>query len=381
MMKARVILWDMDGKGKKWLEENIHGDRIDLVQIIPSYEKNVQLVNDDIDLLLIANEVIDITIMQMLERVGFGSDRVVFLYSLNSWYDKFDQAAFLMKDQVGGMRRLLFWHHECCAKDYCSCRVEGLTFIASVKDKVIMPTMMRDGQIWSAGEMRLFYKLAHEYYVLRDDEPGYFLDLGANIGTTGIYFRKKLDMNMEIIAFEPNDNNNKLLQINLLLNGLAGEAYAESYGLSDRRENRQLYYDENNPGGTSLVKNSGGMTAEVPLISLDEYFEESGLDDARIKYIWIDTEGFEPFVVGGAMNILKKRAIPLYMEFNPYLWNKQGHLQTMADCLREAGYTRYILIQEYMEGRKEIWPVDSLVAFKDAGPNFQRDIFLIKGNT
>ena len=243
-----------------------------------------------------------------------------------------------------------------------------------------MPTMIRDGKVWSADEMHLFYRLAHEYYVLRDDEPGYFLDLGANIGTTSIYFRKKVDTNVEIVAFEPDDSNNKLLQINLLLNGLAGEAYAESYGLSDRRENRQLYYDENNPGGTSLVKNSGGMTAEVPLISLDEYFEESGLDDARIKYIWIDTEGFELFVVGGAMNILKKRAIPLYMEFNPYLWNKQGHLQTMADCLREAGYTRYILIQEYMEGRKEIWPVDSLVAFKDAGPNFQRDIFLIKGN-
>ena len=166
----------------------------------------------------------------------------------------------------------------------------------------------------------------------------------------------------------------------MMLNGLVGEAYVESYGLSDRRENRELYYDENNPGGTSLVRNSGGTTAEVPLISLDEYFEESGLDDARIKYIWIDTEGFEPFVVGGATNILKRRVIPLYMEFNPYWWNKQGLLQTMTDYLREAGYTGYILIQEYMEGRKEIWPVDSLIAFKDAGPDFQRDIFLIKGN-
>lgn len=379
-MKARIILWDMNGKGKTWLEENLWAERIELVQTIPPYEKNVQLNDDAIDLLLIANEVIDITIMQMLERVGFSSDRVVFIYSLASWYDKFDQAVFLMKNHAGGMKRLLFWYHECRAKDYCSCKIEDLTFIASVNDKVIMPTMMRDGQVWSADEMHLFYKLAHEYYALRDDEPGYFLDLGANIGTTSIYFRKKIDTNVEIIAFEPNDNNNKLLQINIMLNGLVGEAYVESYGLSDRRENRELYYDENNPGGTSLVRNSGGTTAEVPLISLDEYFEESGLDDARIKYIWIDTEGFEPFVVGGATNILKRRVIPLYMEFNPYWWNKQGLLQTMTDYLREAGYTGYILVQEYMEGRKEIWPVDSLIAFKDAGPDFQRDIFLIKGN-
>ena len=379
MMKARVILWDMDGKGKKWLEENIHGDRIELVQIIPSYEKNVQLVNDDIDLLLIANEVIDITIMQMLERVGFGSDRVVFIYALISWYEKFDLAAFLLKDKVGGIRRLIFWYHECGAKDYYSCKVENLTFIASVKDRVIMPTMIRDGKVWSADEMHLFYRLAHEYYVLRDDEPGYFLDLGANIGTTSIYFRKKVDTNVEIVAFEPDDSNNKLLQINLLLNGLAGEAYVEAYGLSNRRENKVLYYDETNPGGTSLVRNSGGTTSEASLISLDEYFAESGLDDAKIKYIWIDTEGFEPFVIGGARNILRKRAIPLYMEFNPYLWNQQGLLQTMVDYLRESGYTDYILIQQYMEGKREVFPLDTLMAFKDVSQYFQQDIFLLKG--
>lgn len=379
MMKARVILWDMDGKGKKWLEENIHSDRIELVQIIPSYEKNVQLVNDDIELLLIAKEGIDRDILKMLECVGFGRDRVVFLYALTSWYEKFDLAAFLLKDKAGGMRRLIFWYHECGAKDYYSCKVENLTFIASVKDRVIMPTMIRDGKVWSADEMHLFYRLAHEYYVLRDDEPGYFLDLGANIGTTSIYFRKKVDTNVEIVAFEPNDSNNKLLQINLLLNGLVGEAYVEAYGLSDRRENKVLYYDETNPGGTSLVRNSGGTTTEVPLISLDEYFAESGLDDAKIKYIWIDTEGFEPLVVGGARNILKRRAIPLYMEFNPYLWNQQGLLQTMVDYLRESGYTDYILIQQYMEGKREVFPLDTLMAFKDVSQYFQQDIFLLKG--
>ena len=369
----------MDGKGKKWLEENIHSDRIELVQIIPSYEKNVQLVNDDIDLLLIAKEGIDRDILKMLECVGFGRDRVVFLYALTSWYEKFDLAAFLLKDKAGGMRRLIFWYHECGAKDYYSCKVENLTFIASVKDRVIMPTMIRDGKVWSADEMHLFYRLAHEYYVLRDDEPGYFLDLGANIGTTSIYFRKKVDTNVEIVAFEPNDSNNKLLQINLLLNGLVGEAYVEAYGLSDRRENKVLYYDETNPGGTSLVRNSGGTTTEVPLISLDEYFAESGLDDAKIKYIWIDTEGFEPLVVGGARNILKRRAIPLYMEFNPYLWNQQGLLQTMVDYLRESGYTDYILIQQYMEGKREVFPLDTLMAFKDVSQYFQQDIFLLKG--
>lgn len=379
-MKARVILWNINGNGKKWLDDNIHAERVEIVQVIPPHEKDVQLITDDVDMIWLATEIIDLGLMKMLDYVGVHSERVIFIYSLASWYEHFDQAIFLLKDRAGGMRRLLLWNYECNTKDYCSCKVEDLTFIASATDRVIMPLMMRDGQVWSAEEMHLFYQLAHEYYELRDDVPGYFLDLGANIGTTSIYFRKKVDTSVEIIAFEPDDSNNKLLQINLLLNGLVGEAYVEAFGLSDRRENKVLYYDEINPGGTSLVRKSGGRTTEVPLISLDEYFAESGLDDGKIKYMWIDTEGFEPFVVGGAMNILQKRDIPLYMEFNPYLWNQQGLLQTMADYLRAAGYTGYIIIQQYMEGKREVYPVETLMAFKDVGQDFIRDIFLIKRN-
>lgn len=378
-MKARVILWDMDGKGKIWVNSNIHADRVDIVQIIPPYEKHVQLHNDEIDLLLVATRNQYGEILSMLDSVGFSRDKVVFIYELASWYEKFDQAIYLLNDFSGSMRRLIFWLHECKQKDYLTCKVEDLTFIASVTDKVIMPTMYRDGQVWSADEMAVFYQLAHTYYELQDDERGFFLDLGANIGTTSIYFRKKVDENVKIIAFEPDARNNRLLHINMQLNGLADEALVEAYGLSNHSEKKVLYYDENNPGGTSLVKNSGGQATEVALIALDDYFADKQLDAAKIKYIWIDTEGFEPLVVGGARNILKYNNIPLYMEFNPYLWNKQGLFQEMIACLQDAGYTDYIVVQEYMEDRKAVLPLDTLQAFQEVSQDFMRDIFLIKG--
>ena len=377
-MKARVILWDMDGKGKKWLNENIHADRVDVVQIIPPYEKNVRLNDDDIDLLLISKGNIDLGLLKMLESGGFGRNRVVFVYWLASWYDKFDQAMFLLKDRAGSMRRLLIWQQECDWKDFCTCKVDGLTFIASVTDGVIMPSMFRDGHVWSADEMILFYELAHEFYALRDDEWGYFLDLGANIGTTGIFFRKKLDENVKIIAFEPDMRNNMLLRMNMQLNGLAEESCIESYGLSNRSEKKVMYYDEHNPGGTSLVRNSGGQATEVPLISLDDYFVENNLDAGKIKYIWVDTEGFEPFVISGAKNILKNHNIPLYMEFNPYLWNNQGLFDEILTCLQDLGYGKYIMVQEYMNDNKNVMPVEALHKFRAGGPDFIRDIFLIK---
>lgn len=377
-MKARVILWDMDGKGKKWIDDNIRTDRLDIVQIIPVYEKNVQLINDDIDLLLIATHEIDLGLEKMLEYVGFHSDRYVYIYHLGSWYEKFSLAMFLLKDEPGTMGRLLLWRREGDLKDYCTCRADGLTFVASVKDCTIMPKMFMDGQTWSADEMKLFYELAHEYYAISDDRPGYFLDLGANIGTTCIYFRRKLDENVKIIAFEPDVRNNRLLHINMQLNCLTEEARIEAYGLSNRSEKKTLHYDESNPGGTSLVKNPGGLTTEVSLISLDDYFAANKLDAGKIKYIWIDTEGFEPLVIGGAQKILRHNDIPLYMEFNPYLWEKQGLFDDMLTILQNSGYTDFIMIQEYMEGNKSVFPLCALQSLRTAGAWYLRDIFLIK---
>lgn len=64
----------------------------------------------------------------------------------------------------------------------------------------------------------------------------------------------------------------------------------------------------------SCLMDRGGEKSKVSLIALDDYFANNRLDTSRIKYIWIDVEGFEPLVVAGASNILKRNAIPLYME-------------------------------------------------------------------
>lgn len=150
------------------------------------------------------------------------------------------------------------------------------------------------------------------------------------------------------------------------------------YGLSNRSEKKTLHYDESNPGGTSLVKNPGGLTTEVSLISLDDYFAAGKLDAGKIKYIWIDTEGFEPLVIGGAKKILRHNNIPLYMEFNPYLWEKQGLFDDMLTILQDSGYTDFIMIQEYMEGNKSVFPLCALQSLRTAGAWYLRDIFLIK---
>ena len=79
--------------------------------------------------------------------------------------------------------------------NFVTCTIDGLSYVATAADNVIMREMFVNRTNWASQEMKRFYELAKKYYEV-DDSAGYFLDLGANIGTTGIYFLKKLTPNL-----------------------------------------------------------------------------------------------------------------------------------------------------------------------------------------
>ena len=63
---------------------------------------------------------------------------------------------------------------------FVTCTVEGLSYVATAKDNVIMPNMYVGRVNWSSRDMKRFHELAQKYYGI-DDSEGFFLDLGANI--------------------------------------------------------------------------------------------------------------------------------------------------------------------------------------------------------
>lgn len=109
---------------------------------------------------------------------------------------------------------------------------EGLHYIATSRDDYIMKSMYINGKNVTVDDMKLFKMLVQRFYHV-DDSEGIFLELGANIGTTGIYFTKILAPNLKLLAFEPDTENFKLLRANLILNDLYENAVAENYGLGD----------------------------------------------------------------------------------------------------------------------------------------------------
>ena len=266
--------------------------------------------------------------------------------------------------------------------DFVTCTMEdGLNFIATSNDIIIMRNMYVNCRTWEENEMKLFYELAHQFYQI-DDSTGLFLDLGANIGTTGIYFTKKLTPNLKLLAFEPDPENFKLLRANLILNDLEEKTVAENFGLGVEKSEQVMYRMPKNPGSNGMYTNlflEDAPTEMIKIIQLDKYFAEKNLAAADIKYIWIDTEGFEPQVLLGMKNLLTENPAPIFMEFNPHLWKKSGFYEKMMELLVPL-YSSYIFVPELVRSKKiNVYPLEKLWEFQST-PSHKHtgDIFLIK---
>lgn len=258
--------------------------------------------------------------------------------------------------------------------------VDGLHYVATSKDDCIVKGMYINRKNYSDNDMIFFYKLAKKYYNV-DDSEGIFLDIGANIGTTGIYFTKKLAPNLKLLAFEPDSENFKLLRANLILNDVEN-FIVENFGLGNVESEQTMYRMPNNPGSNGLYTNyflKDAPKETVKIIPLDKYFDDNKISPKDVKYIWIDTEGFEPQVLLGMKNILTENPAPVFMEFRPTLWHKMGFFEDMINFLKEI-YSGYILIQEnnlsddfLIHSIEEIWDLRNFTDNFDA----LGDIFLI----
>lgn len=257
---------------------------------------------------------------------------------------------------------------------------DGLNYIATSKDKYIINTMYTNRRNYNDEDMHWFHDVARKFYDV-DDSSGLFLDLGANIGTTGIYFTKKVAPNLKLLAFEPDAENFKLHRINLILNDLEYKATLENYGLGIEDSEQIMYRDSDNPGHNGMFsQESGGVAETIRITSLDKYFSKNNLSADDIKYIWIDTEGFEPQVLLGAKSLLRKNPAPVFMEFNPQWWQKSGYFEQMIEFLSEI-YSSYVRVQEIRDIESiQVNPIEKLREFQNSTLDFGQggDIFLIR---
>ena len=381
----RVVLWDYIGNASAWANEFLKSD-VEIVRTLrPNDADQAEVImRGDWDYVLIfekdTRKIFD-EILNTIRAMNVTTANIIFAQDNSSWLNN-PAAIYSLIDFNKGessYRALNFLNHRHW-HDYTTCTVEGLNYVATSKDDSIIALMYLSGKNFAAEEIKTFHALADKYYNV-DDTAGFFLDLGANIGTTGIYFTKRIAPNLKLLAFEPDAENFKLLHANLILNDMMNKAIAVNYGLGEDFDEKIMYKDLKNPGHNNLTEPKNNVpTEKIEIIPLDAYLDEMKIAAQEVKYIWIDTEGFEAQVLLGAKNLLKENPAPIFMEFNPMIWNKSGCLERMVALLKSVGYTHWICIPEFMNGKGGLSPIDKLLNYRDATNwiGSLGDIFLVR---
>ncbi len=213
------------------------------------------------------------------------------------------------------------------------------TYLVSSGDRAIARELYVNGQFD-------FEKLEKVLRLLGPTfKPELLLDIGANIGCICIAAVKR-GLFERAIAFEPEPFNFSLLAANIHLNGLASRITPRNLALG-ARDGEQLVFElsKDNFGDhrVSMGEQDGQFDEArreritVACESLDSQLAGSELSGCLI---WMDTQGFEGYVLQGSMRSLRRRP-PLVIEFWPYGMLRSGSYDALKQAVLEAGYTQF----------------------------------------
>jgi len=197
------------------------------------------------------------------------------------------------------------------------------------------------------------------------------VDVGANIGLHTIPLARRVGSDGQVIAFEPDPDNYRLLGRNIEVNGIKN-VVAYQKGLSSESGSALLYQSLENRGGLSLCpENVATSTHQVDHVAVEIVVADDVLGNLErpISVVKIDVEGAEPLVLQGMKKILRRNpGINLLFEFwprfirsfniNPYEFLKQ---------LEDDGFS-LVVIDSTEVNRKTI-QIEEIIAQGDASEN------------
>ena len=144
-----------------------------------------------------------------------------------------------------------------------------------------------------------------------------FFDVGANVGLYAAMVARLLTAST-VVAFEPTPSTAAIARQIVAANGL--DVRVEAVALGADEGTADLYLSAKSDASNSLVegfKRSTGMVT-VPVRRLDGYVEASRLVPTLLK---VDTETFEPQVIAGAVETLRRHRPTMVVE----VLKRRGH--------------------------------------------------------
>ena len=336
--RFQIVIYDLVEIAEEWIDKYANPDHMDVCEVItPKHTETIRIEElhnyDGWDYLLVLEKNMRHLIAPLLEKCRIPKDRI--LYGLdvdNSLCEHRDVAYYIFNETM--QKTLDYFNLKYRGDKYALVSTADYSYINCSTDRAIVPRTLMDGENWSKDEMEFLKECADRYFEY-NEEQDLFCDIGANIGTTCIYFKNHIDPEVQILAIEPMKENYKLLKTNMLLNDINPEnQILVRMGVSDSDGELNFVYDETNPGGSGVFSSMKGDS--VPVITFDGLLDERGIDPRRIKYIWVDVEGFEARFIKGAAKTLDIINAPVFIEFVPKFYTaRPGEFELLIEGICE----------------------------------------------
>lgn len=165
------------------------------------------------------------------------------------------------------------------------------------------------------------------YYRLRKGDV--VIDAGAFTGDYTIFAAKKVGPQGKVIAFEPDENNRRILKKNIQYEGLHNILIVPK-GLWNKNTTLNFNFSE---GLHSSL--SSGSNQAVEVVKLDDELKK--LDIKKVDVIKMDIEGAEIEAIQGAVQTIKKNNIHAMIATYHIIDGKKTCF-FIEDFFRKAGY-------------------------------------------
>jgi FkbM family methyltransferase len=162
------------------------------------------------------------------------------------------------------------------------------------------------------------------------------IDVGANFGIYSVLVASTF-ASTQVHAFEPVSRTADLLRANAERNGVLSRICINNVALGSETGNLLITSDRY--AGNYLLSEGDydGNTQEVPVIRLDDYVAQKGLQ--RVDFIKCDVEGAELLVMKGAEGVLAKMRPIVMLEIAGEWTNRFGYSpDVLINYMRDAGY-------------------------------------------
>lgn len=177
------------------------------------------------------------------------------------------------------------------------------------------------------------------------------IDVGANIGWYSVLFDRLSEPGARVLAFEPDPESYRLLTRNLAANGTS-RTTAFNFALGEQQGVGELHrYRAANNGAHTLVAggNSSGGLVQVQVHNLREVWDNEQLGSRPIRFMKVDVEGFEYFVLRGIGNLLDA-CESILMEYNPASLRLQNlPAEALLDLLRPYSFTARVFTKSGLQ--------------------------------